>query len=69
MILAGASLLNFVNTKPGSLAARAISESCFEAVYHGIRTADLGGHAATTEFTDEVIKRVRSKLEIWPTLS
>lgn len=69
MILAGASLLNFVNTKPGSLAARAISESCFEAVYQGIRTADLGGHAATTEFTDEVIKRVRSKLEVWPTLS
>ena len=28
-----------------------------------MRTADLTGHASTTEFTDEVINRVRSKLE------
>jgi isocitrate/isopropylmalate dehydrogenase len=69
MILAGGSLLNFVNTKQASLAARAISESCLESVYDGIRTADLGGHATTTEFTDEVIRRVKTKIEVWPTLS
>lgn len=69
MILAGASLLNFVKNKEGTLAARAITESCMEAVYDGVRTADLGGHATTTEFTDEVIKRVKTKLEVWPTLS
>jgi isocitrate dehydrogenase (NAD+) len=34
----------------------------------GTRTADLGGHASTTEFTDEVISRIRSKLEVWATL-
>jgi isocitrate/isopropylmalate dehydrogenase len=28
----------------------------------GIRTADLGGHTGTTEFTDEVIARTRAKL-------
>ena len=27
------------------------------------------GHAMTTEFTDEVIKRVKTKLAVWPTLS
>jgi isocitrate/isopropylmalate dehydrogenase len=34
----------------------------------GTRTADLGGHASTTEFTDDVLARVRSKLEVWATL-
>jgi hypothetical protein len=28
-----------------------------------VRTADLGGHTGTSEFTDEVIRRTRSKLE------
>jgi isocitrate/isopropylmalate dehydrogenase len=28
-----------------------------------VRTADLGGDAGTSEFTDEVIRRTRSKLE------
>ena len=69
MILAGGALLTYLNTKSATLAARAITESSMEAVYDGIRTADLGGHASTTEFTDEVIKRVKTKLEVWPTLS
>lgn len=69
MILAGGSLLNFIGNKQASMAARAISESCMEAVYDGTRTADLSGHATTTEFTDEVIKRIKTKLEVWPTLS
>ncbi len=69
MILAGASLLNFVNSKAATLASRAISESCLEAVYDGVRTADLSGHSTTTDYTDEVIKRVKTKLEVWPTLS
>jgi len=69
MILAGGSLLNYVNSKQGTLAARAIAESCMEAVYDGTRTADLGGHATTTEFTDEVIRRVKTKLEVWPQLA
>ena len=67
MILAGAALLGFA----GELAAqssRAVREACLEAVADGVRTADLGGHVGTTEFTDEVIRRVRSKLEVWSTL-
>ena len=68
MILAGSSLLSYIGGA-ATLAARAISEAVFEAVYDGVRTADLQGHATTSEFTDEVIKRVRTKLAVWPSLS
>jgi isocitrate/isopropylmalate dehydrogenase len=67
MILAGAVLLAH-GDEPAQQAARAIREACLEAVAEGQRTADLGGHLGTTEFTDEVIRRVRSKLEVWATL-
>jgi isocitrate/isopropylmalate dehydrogenase len=67
MILAGGSLLSYVGGQ-ATLAARAISESVFEAVYDGVRTADLQGHATTSEFTDEVIKRVKTKLAVWPSI-
>jgi isocitrate/isopropylmalate dehydrogenase len=68
MILAGGSLLSYMGGK-AALASRAISEAVFEAVYDGVRTADLQGHATTTEFTDEIIKRVKTKLAVWPTIS
>jgi isocitrate dehydrogenase (NAD+) len=67
MILAGAALLGY-GDEQAQAASRAIRESCLEAVADGIRTADLGGHAGTSEFTDEVIRRTRSKLEIWAAL-
>lgn len=67
MILAGASLLGHAGEQ-AQQASRAIREACLEAVSDGIRTADLGGHSGTTEFTDEVIRRTRSKLEVWATL-
>jgi len=67
MILAGAALLANGDDREQQ-AGRAIRESCLEAVAQGVRTADLGGHAGTSEFTDEVIRRVRSKLEIWAAL-
>ena len=44
-------------------------EAVFEAVYEGTRTSDLEGHSTTTEFTDEVIRRVRTKMAVWPTLN
>jgi isocitrate dehydrogenase (NAD+) len=67
MILAGAALLT--NGDPeAQTAGRAIREACLEAVAEGVRTADLAGHAGTTEFTDEVIRRVRLKLEAWAAL-
>jgi isocitrate/isopropylmalate dehydrogenase len=68
MILAAAGLLSFMKEEQLKLASRAIYEATLEAVNDGIRTSDLGGAAHTDEFTDEVIRRVRSKLEIWATL-
>lgn len=68
MILAGAALLPYFKSPAADQASRAIYESVFEAIYEGIKTADLGGHATTTEFTNEVIHRVRSKLEVWSVL-
>jgi isocitrate/isopropylmalate dehydrogenase len=67
MILAGAALLSYGDERAQQV-GRAIRESCLEAVGQGFRTADLGGHAGTSEFTDEVIRRTRSKLEVWATL-
>jgi isocitrate dehydrogenase (NAD+) len=67
MILAGAALLA-QGDEPAQQAGRAIREACLEAVSEGTRTADLGGHTGTTEFTDEVIRRTRTKLEIWAAL-
>ncbi len=49
-------------------ASRAIYESALETIAAGIRTPDLGGHAGTTEFTDAVVERVRTKLEVWSSL-
>jgi isocitrate/isopropylmalate dehydrogenase len=68
MILAGAALLAYVDDEAAQQASRAIRESALEAVADGVRTADLGGHAGTREFTDEVIRRTRSKLEVWSAL-
>jgi isocitrate/isopropylmalate dehydrogenase len=49
-------------------AARAIYESALETVAAGVKTPDLGGHSGTTEFTDAVIDRVETKLEVWSSL-
>jgi isocitrate dehydrogenase (NAD+) len=68
MILAAAALLSYIDDDAAQSGARAIRESCLEAVADGMRTSDLGGHAGTSEFTDEVIRRTRSKLEVWATL-
>jgi isocitrate/isopropylmalate dehydrogenase len=61
MILAGAALLGYggPDEKQAGLAVR---EACLETVGAGIRTADLGGDAGTTEFTDAVVELVRAKL-------
>lgn len=68
MILAGASLLSYFHESKANQASRAIYEATIETVREGIRTSDLGGSATTTEFTDEVISKVQTKLEVWPTL-
>jgi isocitrate dehydrogenase (NAD+) len=65
MILAVAALLHYAGEHTAS---RAIYESVLEATATGVRTPDLGGHASTSEFTDEVISRVRTKIDIWASL-
>jgi isocitrate/isopropylmalate dehydrogenase len=67
MILAGAALLSH-GGDDAQRAGRAIREACLEAVHAGNRTSDLGGHLGTSEFTDEVIARVRAKLDVWASL-
>jgi isocitrate dehydrogenase (NAD+) len=69
MILAAAGMLSHLGTKKADQVSRAIYESSLEAVYDGIRTADLNGSAQTDEFTNEVIRRMRTKLEVWAALS
>jgi isocitrate dehydrogenase (NAD+) len=68
MILAGAALLSHAEEEKLQSAGRAIREASLEAVAEGIRTADLGGHAGTTEFAAEVIRRTRTKLDVWSSL-
>jgi isocitrate/isopropylmalate dehydrogenase len=68
MILACAALLRYIDKVEASRASRAIYESAFEALYQGISTPDLGGGSSTTEFTDEVIRRMVVKLDLWESL-
>jgi isocitrate/isopropylmalate dehydrogenase len=68
MILAGAALLTHAENEATQTAGRAIREACLEAVANGVRTADLGGHAGTSAFTDEVIRRTRTKIDVWAAL-
>jgi isocitrate dehydrogenase (NAD+) len=69
MILAAAGLLSHIKDQEAKRASRAIYEATLEAVYDGIRTADLGGSAHTDEFTNEVIRRIKTKIEVWSALS
>jgi isocitrate/isopropylmalate dehydrogenase len=71
MLLAVAAVLHYAAAREGpgvETASRAIYESVLETTASGVRTPDLGGHASTTEFTTEVISRVRTKIEIWSSL-
>lgn len=68
MIMASAALFSYFKENEAKQISRAIYEATFEAVYSGIKTADLGGHAKTSEFTDAVIDRVKAKLAVWDSL-
>jgi len=69
MIMAVASLLSYMKGEDARRASRAIYEAALEAVSDGVRTADLGGHASTSDFTAEVIRRVKTKVEVWSALA
>ena len=72
MLLAAGAILHYAAGREARAdierASRAIYESVLEATAAGVRTPDLGGHAGTTEFTDEVIGRIRTKIEVWSAL-
>jgi isocitrate/isopropylmalate dehydrogenase len=68
MILAGAALLTHADDEATQMRGRAIREACLETVADGVRTADLGGHSGTSAFTDEVIRRTRTKIDVWAAL-
>src|SRR5438093_1640874 len=69
MIMAVASLLGYIKSDAARRASRAVYEAALEAVSDGVRTADLGGHASTTEFTAEVVRRVKTKVDVWSALA
>ncbi len=58
MILAAAAVLSYVDDPRAATAARAVRDAAMQSVRDGIATADLGGHATTSEFTDAVIDRL-----------
>ncbi len=68
MIMAVATVLSYIPGDRAARVCRAIREGTLETVYEGVRTADLGGNATTSEFTDEVIRRVQAKLAVWDAL-
>ena len=69
MILAVASVLHFIPERASRGASRAIYEATLEAVLEGVKTADLGGNSSTSEFTDDVVRRVRTKVDVWTSLT
>jgi len=71
MILACGALLRHAADRHGpgaERASRAIYEAALETIGSGTKTPDLGGHAGTTEFTTEVLERVRNKIDVWSSL-
>jgi isocitrate/isopropylmalate dehydrogenase len=71
MILACGAVLHHAANRFGAgaeRASRAVYEAALETVASGVKTPDLGGSEGTTAFTDEVVSRVRTKIEVWSTL-
>jgi isocitrate dehydrogenase (NAD+) len=71
MLLACGAVLGYAGVSGvagAERASRAIYESVLETTATGTKTIDLGGYATTSEFTDAVVEKVRTKVEIWSTL-
>jgi isocitrate dehydrogenase (NAD+) len=71
MILACGAVLHYAGVRGyagADRASRAIYESVLEASAAGVRTPDLGGAATTSGFTDDVVGRVRTKIDVWASL-
>ena len=71
MLLACGAVLGYAGAAGESgaeRASRAIYEGVLETVATGTKTVDLGGVATTSEFTDAVIEKVRTKVDVWSSL-
>jgi isocitrate/isopropylmalate dehydrogenase len=71
MLLACGAVLGYAAARGvagADRASRAVYEGVLETVATGTRTVDLGGHATTTEFTDAVVEKVRTKVDVWSSL-
>ena len=69
MLLACGAVLSYARGVAGAeRASRAIYEGVLETVATGVKTVDLGGHATTSEFTDAVVEKVRTKVDVWSSL-
>ena len=55
------------STAPSGPRARS-TRACWRPPPAASRRIDLGGHAGTTEFTDAVVEKIRTKVDIWSTL-
>jgi isocitrate/isopropylmalate dehydrogenase len=58
MILAAAAVLGFATDERCRAASTRIRDALFDVLRAGVATADLGGDASTSAFTDSVIARV-----------
>lgn len=58
MILAAAAVVAYVDQPRAGEVSKAIYDAAMTTVANGTVTADLGGHASTTDFTDAVIRRL-----------
>src|SRR4051812_13726685 len=71
MIMAAAATMHYAGElghEGAHVASRGIYEAVLETCAMGVKTPDLGGSATMSEFTDEVVSRVRTKVEIWSAL-
>ncbi len=71
MIMAAAATMHYAGEfghEGAHVASRAIYEAVLEACATGIKTPDLGGSATMSEFTDAVVARVATKVEVWSSL-
>src|SRR3954468_3794957 len=71
MLLACGAVLHYGDVRGvegAGRASRAIYEGVLETVATGTKTVDLGGHATTSAFTDAVVEKVRTKVDVWSSL-
>ena len=71
MLLACGAVLSYAavgGVAGAERASRAVYEGVLETVATGVKTLDLGGTASTTEFTDAVVDKVRTKVDVWSSL-